>query len=55
MMFTYLIKLNICNDLTTQLNIVGIDYNNTILMTIENSIYDIKKNSKYASIEILII
>jgi hypothetical protein len=39
--------LNICNDLTTQLNIVGIDYNNTVLMTIENSIYDIKKNSKY--------
>ena len=39
--------LNICNDLTTQLNIVGIDYNNTVLITIENSIYDIKKNSKY--------
>jgi hypothetical protein len=39
--------LNICNDLTTQLDIVGIDYNNTVLMTIENSIYDIKKNSKY--------
>jgi hypothetical protein len=38
--------LNICNDLN-QMDIVGIDYNNTVLMSSENSIYDIKKNSKY--------
>jgi len=38
--------LNISND-STQLDIVGIDYNNIVLISSENSIYDIKKNSKY--------
>lgn len=38
--------LHICND-SNQIDIVGIDYNNTVLMSSENSIYDIKKNSKY--------
>ena len=38
--------LNICND-SNQIDIVGIDYNNIVLMSSENSIYDIKKNSKY--------
>ena len=38
--------LNISND-SNQIEIVGIDYNNTALMSSENSIYDIKKNSKY--------
>jgi hypothetical protein len=38
--------LNISND-SNQLDIVGIDYNNIVLISSENSIYDIKKNSKY--------
>ena len=38
--------LNINND-SNQLDIVGIDYNNIVLISSENSIYDIKKNSKY--------